>query len=242
MNQEADIISSWEANAGAWTKTITEQGIESRRLVTDQAMVNAIIAKQPKQLLDLGCGEGWLIRKLVSSHPTCKYFGLDAIPELVATASAGTPTATISVARYQDIIKGYGSDLFDRRFDIISINFALFGKELVEDLLTTIANWLTKGGLLIIQTLHPVTANGGQIYSDGWRTGSWAGFSTDFTKPAPWYFRTFEGWVKLFNQTGFQLAELQEPIHPVTGQPQSALFILCPVQQPSVSPTADSSP
>jgi hypothetical protein len=62
-------------------------------------------------------------------------------------------------------------------------------------------------------------------YVDGWREGSWAGFSSDFSDPAPWYFRTLESWKRLIADAGFQLLEMREPIHPVTGKPASVIFI-----------------
>ena len=55
--------------------------------------------------------------------------------------------------------------------------------------------------------------------------GSWAGFSDDFTDPAPWYFRTLETWVGLIASSGLMLTELREPIHPTTNKPASVLFI-----------------
>ena len=62
-------------------------------------------------------------------------------------------------------------------------------------------------------------------YEDGWRHGSWAGFSDDFSDPAPWYFRTVESWKKLLVEAGFRLLEMREPIHPGTGKPASVIFI-----------------
>jgi hypothetical protein len=84
---------------------------------------------------------------------------------------------------------------------------------------------LDVGGALIVQTVHPIIAGGDLPYVDGWRTGSWAGFSDDFADPAPWYFRTLESWVKLFVDSGFRLREMREPLHPTTQKPASALFV-----------------
>ncbi|HEY8683307.1 MAG TPA: class I SAM-dependent methyltransferase, partial [Rhodanobacter sp.] len=73
--------------------------------------------------------------------------------------------------------------------------------------------------------LHPLTACGGQPYRDGWREGSWAGFTADFSDPAPWYFRTLESWVRLFSEHGLRLLELREPLHPQTRQPISLILM-----------------
>ena len=55
---------SWQANADAWAAAVREQRIESRRLVTDAAILQAVLALAPKRVLDIGCGEGWLCRGL----------------------------------------------------------------------------------------------------------------------------------------------------------------------------------
>jgi hypothetical protein len=80
-------------------------------------------------------------------------------------------------------------------------------------------------GTLIVQTLHPVIACGDSAYQDGWREGSWAGFDAAFTDPAPWYFRTLQGWIKLFADHGFRLLELREPLYPKLKRPASVIFI-----------------
>ena len=58
------IVESWHTNATPWTSAVREQRIESRRLVTDRAIVDAVFSRKPNSVLDLGCGEGWLVRAL----------------------------------------------------------------------------------------------------------------------------------------------------------------------------------
>ncbi len=76
-----------------------------------------------------------------------------------------------------------------------------------------------------MQTLHPLVVNGELAYVDGWRDGSWAGFSGDFVDPLPWYFRTVDTWLALFSACGFGLRETLEPINPKTGKPASIIFV-----------------
>jgi hypothetical protein len=88
-----------------------------------------------------------------------------------------------------------------------------------------IPSLVTSGGAFIIQTLHPVMACGEAPYRDGWRAGSWAGFSCDFTDPAPWYFRTLGSWLALFRRHGLTLLQLREPLDPRSQRPASVIFI-----------------
>ena len=41
-NPEKHILDSWHSNAAAWTNAIEQQTIESRRLITNKAIVDAI--------------------------------------------------------------------------------------------------------------------------------------------------------------------------------------------------------
>ncbi|WP_284321784.1 hypothetical protein [Dyella acidisoli] len=41
--------------------------IEGRRLITDQAIVEAVLDTHPRSVLDLGCREGWSVHAL-SAH------------------------------------------------------------------------------------------------------------------------------------------------------------------------------
>ena len=68
-------------------------------------------------------------------------------------------------------------------------------------------------------------AGGDAPYQDGWRAGSWAGFSADFSDPAPWYFRAIASWIKLLRESKLTPVEMLEPLHPKTGKPVSLLLV-----------------
>ncbi|MGL6267147.1 MAG: class I SAM-dependent methyltransferase [Chitinophagaceae bacterium] len=224
MRKELQILNTWTLNAEAWIDTIASNGIETRRLVTDKAIEETIIYLKPAKMLDLGCGEGWLIRRIQEKLPGTEFTGIDAIPALIKAAETRTPNATFLTFSYESIIDGQYFPV--ETFDLIVINFALFGNEIVVDLINKIRPFISAGGQLVIQTLHPVTANGGEPYTDGWREGNWNGFSNDFRSPSPWYFRTLESWINLFKNSGFTLIKMQEPIHPNTLKPAAVIFIL----------------
>ena len=215
---DAKIVDSWRKNASPWTTAVRESQIESRALVTNQAIVDAVLGRSPNVVLDIGCGEGWLVRALAARG--VRAIGVDVVPELIEQA-ARAGGGEFHVASYEAIADGQ----IRIRVDVAVANFALIGKDSVNDLIHAAPTLLNEGGALIVQTLHPLIATGDQPYTDGWRTGSWAGFSTDFTDPAPWYFRTLESWIKLFTDSGFRVLEVREPLHPKTQKPASALFI-----------------
>lgn len=215
---DAKILDAWQRNAAPWTTVVREQRIESRRLVTDRAIIEATLSRSPGLVLDLGCGEGSLARALAASG--IDVIGIDAVPALIEQARLAGG-GDFRVMTYEDIAAGK----LDASADAVVCNFALLGNESVAGLFGAVRSLLNPRGSLLVQTLHPLVACGDQPYLDGWREGSWAGFNAGFHDPAPWYFRTLESWIRLFAKYGFQLLELREPLHPRTHQPVSVIFI-----------------
>lgn len=215
---DAKIVESWRANAEPWTAAVRERQIESRRLVTDRAVLDAVLARAPRSAIDLGCGEGWLVRALAASG--VRTTGVDVVPELIARA-AEAGAGDYRVASYEEVAAG----VLALRADVVVANFALIGKESVEGVIASVPALLQPGGALVLQTLHPLVATGEAPYVDGWRAGSWAGFSEAFTDPAPWYFRTLESWVHLLSTRALRIVEMHEPLHPATLRPASVIFV-----------------
>jgi 2-polyprenyl-3-methyl-5-hydroxy-6-metoxy-1,4-benzoquinol methylase len=215
---DARIVESWRKNARPWVSAVRDQKIESRKLVTNHAIVEAVMRRSPLTALDIGCGEGWLAREL--SEHGMQVVGVDVVPDLIEQARRAGG-GEFRVASYEDIAAGR----LDVQVDAVIANFSLIGKESVEGVLRRAPSLLTNDGALFIQTLHPVTACGKLPYVDGWREGSWAGFDDDFSDPAPWYFRTMESWLQLLGESGFQTVKTHEPLHPGTGRPASVIFI-----------------
>ena len=215
---DARIVDSWLKNASPWTTAVRENQIASRALVTNKAIVDAVLSRSPRTVLDIGCGEGWLARALAEHGVSA--VGVDVVPALIEQArKAGGGEFRIS--SYEDIAAGR----LDVSVDLVVANFSLIGKESVEGVIRRAPSLLNSGGSLVIQTLHPVASCGDESYADGWRTGSWAGFSEKFSDPAPWYFRTMESWETLLADSGFRILETREPVHPETGKPASVIFI-----------------
>lgn len=212
------IVDSWKSNVKPWITAIRANEIESRVLITNNAVIEAITGLNPKSVLDAGCGEGWLVRELYKRGIPA--FGVDAVEEFIISAEylGGGRFQTIP---YEDL--SYKS--LNEQFDVVVCNFSLLGNESVTGLFERVPFLLNTGGSFIVQTVHPVVGGGKSDYADGWKEGSWEGFSKSFTNPAPWYFRTIATWKSLFINNGFIISEIIEPVIPETQIPASILFI-----------------
>lgn len=215
------ITESWLANADAWTHIVRSDGIASRRLGTNAAIVETLVRLAPATLLDVGCGEGWLCRELSARGADC--IGVDASAPLVEAArSAGG--GRFEVADYASLSRG---DTLPGPFDAIACNFALLDEHIVP-LLVALRQRLGPGGRLLIHTVHPWQASDGE-YADGWRVETFAAFEgARFPSPMPWYFRTLPRWVADLGEAGLVVESLHEPRNPNTGQPLSLLIVAAP--------------
>ena len=43
--------------------------------------------------------------------------------------------------------------------------------------------------------------------------------------PMPWYFRTMGSWLRLLRESGYDVVDMAEPVHPETGAPLSLLMV-----------------
>lgn len=217
LADEADLLQSWHHNAQAWIDAVRSGAIESRLKVTDQAILLAVLGRQPERVLDLGCGEGWLLRALAERG--IEAVGVDGDATLVEAARAAG-AAKVYLASYAELVEAkvsIGSD-----YHLICANFALLHQDIIP-LLAAMNTLLAPGGALVIQTLHPWTAAAGE-YQDGWREETFSGFAGQW-HPMPWYLRTLSSWFNALDMAGFRLAGLQEPQHPQSSVPQSLLMV-----------------
>lgn len=212
------IIDSWQKNASPWITAVQQNQIESRRLITNRAIVDTVMSTSAKTVIDIGCGEGWLARALLALGLSVS--GVDVIPALVQEAKKCGRGNFYEMA-YEELSSGEIAETFDAAV----CNFSLLGKESVDQVFKTVPSILNRNGYFVVQTPHPSANCEQHPYKDGWREGSWVGFDCQFKDPAPWYFRTTESWFKLFRDSGYELVQFKEPINPRTGKIASLIMV-----------------
>jgi 2-polyprenyl-3-methyl-5-hydroxy-6-metoxy-1,4-benzoquinol methylase len=221
-SEDGALRESWEVNAPAWVKSVRTGAIASRGAGTDAAVVDAVLARAPRRVLDVGCGEGWLARRL--SESGVAVVGIDGSAPLIASAhEAGG--GEYHVLSYEELTSDPGRA--GGGYDVAVLNFALLHRE-IEPLLRALSATLAPSGVLVIQTLHPWSGRGEQGYRDGWREESFAALGEGYERPMPWFFRTLESWVAALGGAGYRLVELREPRAPSSGAPLSLLLVAAP--------------
>lgn len=217
---ETRLQSSWESNAQLWTEAVRGATIPSRRAGSDQAIVDAIKRFEPKSLIDIGCGEGWLLRRL-RDELDCFAVGVDASGALIERAKMADPGGNYAALSYSQLAQLPAG--MRGPFDLAVCNFALLDQRLAPTL-KLIGEHLAKSGRLIVQTLHPMAFEVGRPYQDGWREESFTGISPGSWQSMPWYFRTVESWVREIRAAGMTLTDIDEPLDQTTFRPLSILF------------------
>lgn len=213
-----DLERSWIANAANWTRAVREGLIPSRKAGTDAAIVDAIVSRRLKRLLDVGCGEGWLMRA-VTAQTKCDAVGIDGSADLVRDAAASDPASRYAVLSYGDLVAGR-HDLGDG-FDVVAFNYALFDED-ITPLLKTARGLLAPNGAVVIQTLHPNAFAGA---TEGWQTEDFSAFQNQNWTPMPWYLRSLASWRGAITRAGLTVVETREPKAAPDGPPLSLLLV-----------------
>ena len=222
MENGQRIIESWNANAKSWTDAVRTRAIESRRLVTDQAVIDAVLQYPGRRIIDVGCGEGWLSEKLLIAGRDVT--GFDASRALIAEARRSSNASFIELSYESFAAEPSRCGL---SFDIAVCNFSLFGEN-VSALLKGIKNIMKPSGHLIIQTLHPY-AMAAAGYESGWREEIFTNLPGQWS-PMPWYFRTIGSWVEALTNCGWNISRVIEPLHPETRMPASLILDAVPTR------------
>jgi 2-polyprenyl-3-methyl-5-hydroxy-6-metoxy-1,4-benzoquinol methylase len=203
--KDGEIVRSWDHNAGNWTSLVRGGLIASRKAGTDAAILQAVCARAPRRLLDIGCGEGWLVRA-AAARTGCAAIGIDGAEALVADARVADPVSSYFTLTYEDFAESRGIGL-GADFDVITFNYSLFTPD-IACLLRAAASRLTPDGVVIIQTLHPGLAGPGP---DGWRVEDFSAFAGGDWAEMPWYSRSMESWHAAVSDAGLTVRERCEP-------------------------------
>ena len=136
----------WQASAHAWIADMGEHGDFSRRCVLDPVMLPRALARSPRKVLDVGCGEGRFCRML--RHNGVFPTGIDPTPPLIAAARARDPGGVYVEAEAERLPFG------DESFDLIVSYLSLIDISDVQAAIREMARVLQPGGSMLIANLN----------------------------------------------------------------------------------------
>jgi SAM-dependent methyltransferase len=216
-----EAIRRWNLYAPAWRDACKEDGGTHRIVLLNPALFELLGDVTGKRVLDAGCGEGYLSRKLaqLGAHVT----GVDFSRGMLTTARERTD-ATLGI-RY---IHGNCEDmtfLDAESFDIVASNMVLQDLSDHKAALRNMHRVLVENGILVFSICHPcfTTPQSGWVKDDQgaklhWKVDRY--FSEEpFEQPLPadteegllLFHRTLSNYLRTLLTTGFSLLDVIEP-------------------------------
>lgn len=141
----------WERNAEFWIRIIRERLDPYRTEVTDAAVLRALRAGPGEMILDAGCGEGYLTRRL--ARRGARGVGVDRSAGLIEAAVSAGGGGPGSVGFLLGDLRAL--PLPGRQFDAVLCNHSLNELRSLRPAFSEFARVLKPGGRLVILMLHP---------------------------------------------------------------------------------------
>lgn len=162
-------------------------------------------------VVDLGCGDGWLSREL-AEHGARTVLGVDPSARMLELARARTDDVRVEFRR------AFAEDLQlpACAADLIVSSLALHYVQDMAQVLQQIATWLRPGGVLVTSMEHPVvTASASSACEHGWAV---ADYAEEGVRHTAWYIpgvvkyhRTVSAIISNVLAAGLVLTALLEP-------------------------------
>ena len=231
--RENDVQVLWDTNARRWNDEFDADGDEHRKYHSDSHLLKLVGRVTDREVLDVGCGNGYLCRKLALKG--ARVTGVEPSEEMIAIAKKHRLVGNVHI----DYVKASATDLSalaDESFDIVLFNHVLtsIGDHLAA--LNEARRVLRSTGHVVVVISHPCFSCGPRRWEapaadtprpedvsafrvdNYFATGSnllddWDGFS-----PVPYFHRPLRDYWHSFRAAGFAIDEFDEPTLNERGQ------------------------
>jgi ubiquinone/menaquinone biosynthesis C-methylase UbiE len=209
----------WDVNAENLIKIIRGGRDPYRTMITDKAVLDAIGTCDGKVILDAGCGEGYLSRKLAAAGAIVT--GIDKSALMISAAAEEELRRPLGISYIKGDLRETG--LPDRSFDTVISNHAIYEEPDFVIAFKEFWRILMPQGRFIMLILHPCfydLRTAGTILND---------FSSYFTgrqiskhleiggikmiEPVTINMRSLEYYAHVLKTSGFVIEDIREP-HP----------------------------
>ena len=174
---------------GEWAVKGKDKGMEKSHALPVGAMLDFILPKKNKfTFLDLGCGNGWVVRK-VAKNPLCsRAVGIDGAEKMISNAKSLSKDSTEYILADIDTFQSV------EKYDVIHSMEVLYYLNNPKEVIKKISeDWLKENGRLIIGIDH---------YYENLESHSWqekVGTRMLLLKE--------EEWLEMFKEAGFKQIE-----------------------------------
>ncbi|MFW9917482.1 MAG: class I SAM-dependent methyltransferase [Candidatus Thorarchaeota archaeon] len=223
----------WNMQADSWTSLVRPEGTMHHRFILNPCIWELLEPVKGSFILDAGCGEGYLSRKLAIAG--ANVVGVDFSSQMIEKcklAASEVPSVDLSYhcAEIQQM-----PFLADQSIDKILSNlcFPNLETEIVGKALLEFHRVLKPGGWLVFSILHPCFEAGlggwelGEKDSSGRRKGKflkvdhyfheksyelqWKSREGAFPQPMTFIHRTLQTYFRLLSEPGFIVDNIREP-------------------------------
>ena len=227
------IRDQWESNAEAFSGLIVGEGTPHHKKILHPCVEELLGDVKGKQLLDAGCGEGYLARYYAKKGAIVT--AIDLSQRLIETSEHLTDDEGVTIDYRVDNVC-YIESVPDGEFDLILSNLVLLNVPGLDDAIREFQRVLKVGGILVFSIVHPAF----NFYGPGsWEMGEkdpdtkrreglyfkvdryfeeeeyeryWKTKQGDkFPEPISFFHRTLSTYLNSLSSAGFRLLEFVEP-------------------------------
>jgi ubiquinone/menaquinone biosynthesis C-methylase UbiE len=181
-----------------------------------------------KDLLDLGCGNGYLARRLAKSG--ARVTAIDSSPRMIENARKHDPNDSLGI-RYVLTSAGSLDSIAKDSFDLVYANMSLMDIEDAEAAISEVGRILKRGGRFVASISHPCFDNGSnsgwlveRIYFESKTYRRIRAYRGQFSEQIPWklpqsgevkfttaFHRPLNWYARLIAKHGLAINSLEEP-------------------------------
>jgi len=222
---DADVQANWNANATRWDAVYDDDGDRNRRYQSDEPMLNLLGEVRGLEVLDVGCGNGYLCRKLAKAG--ARMTGVELSPEFLRIACEREAREKLGIAYYQGSVSDM-TMLAAGTFDKAVSNYVLMDVRDYEAAIREVHRVLRPRGRFVALIFHPAfgCGPGGWVSPapDSPRREDRVAFRVDMyfhrgpylgqwgnLDPVLSFHRPLRDYWQAFSQAGFSITAFEEP-------------------------------
>jgi SAM-dependent methyltransferase len=207
----------WNSVASDWRIQVGVDGDENRELNSDPVLWQFVGDVRGKDVLDAGCGTGYLTRKL--SDGGAQVVGVDFSERMIEIARKDNPALDFRVDPCSEL-----RTIANESIDLIVSNYVLMDTPDLPGTMQAFQRVLRSGGTAVLIFSHPCFPSG---QSRDQASGAGVSYHWDFPYFEPhkcldrpwghfkesflWFHRPLSDYWKAFQAAGFAIADFEEP-------------------------------